>query len=196
MNPSAALQSVGHSFRQDTTVRWSCRQGEFVLWVGTNSFLTADHRSSWCIRDLWEMRDGDYLTITNRLADLPVWFELHPLEVAGSAATEMMTRLEAGNKTKEAMDGPNLWRAKTGDRLFWVSLADSANPVKAFLDLKACALVLGENSNPTSDGIVAFGASEGEDLPPVAAAAMRAAFDAAVALGVPREFAVEWRFGA
>ena len=142
------------------------------------------------------MRDGDYLTTTNRWADLPAWFELHPLEVADRAVTEMMKRLDAGYKPKEVMDGPSLWRAKTGDRLVWVSLAGSDNPVKELLNLRACALVLGENSNPTPEGIAAFGAPEGEELPPAAAAAMRAGFDAAVSLGVPREFAPEWRFGA
>lgn len=167
-----------------------------MLWVGADSFLMADRASAWAIRDFWQMRDGDYLTITNRWADLPVWFELHPLEVADRAATEIMKRLVAGHKPKEVMDGPNLWRAKTGDRLVWVSLADSANAVKELLNFRACALVLGENSNSTSEGIVAFGAPEGEELPPAAAAATRAGFDAAVALGVPREFAPEWRFGA
>lgn len=141
------------------------------------------------------MRDGDYLTITNRWADLPVWFELHPLEVADHAVTEMMKRLEAGYKPKEVVDGPNLWRAKAGDRLVWVSLADSAQPVKELLDLRACALVVGENSNPPPEGLVAFGAPEDRDLPS-AAGAMRAGFGAAVALGVPQEFASEWRFGA
>ncbi len=193
MNPSAASQSVAQPFRGDATVRWSCRRGEYVVWVGTDSFLTADRASSWAIRGFWQMRDGDYLTITNRWADLPVWFELHPLEVADRAATEMMKRLDAGYKPKELMDGPNLWRAKTGDRLVWVSLTDSSNPVKELLNLRACALVLGENSNPTSEGIIAFGAPEGEELPP--AAAVRTGFDAAVALGAPREFAPEWRFG-
>jgi len=112
MNPSATSQSVAQPFRGDATVRWSCRQGEYVLWVGTDSFLTADRASSWAIRDFWQMRDGNYLTITSRWADLPVWFELHPLEVAGRAVTKMMKRLDAGHKPTEVMDGPNLCRTR------------------------------------------------------------------------------------
>jgi len=26
------------------------------------------------IRDLWEMRDGDHVTLTNRFEDIPEWF--------------------------------------------------------------------------------------------------------------------------
>ena len=196
MNPSAASESVAKPFREDATVRWSCRRGEYVLWVATDSLLTADRALAWTIRDFWQMRDGDYLTITNRWVDLPVSFELHPLEVADRAVWEMQKRLDAGYKPKEVMDGPNLWRAKTGDRLVWVSLADSAKPVKELLNLRACALVLGENSNPFSVGIIAFGSPEGDELTPAAATAMRVGFEAVVALGVPREFAPEWRFGA
>ena len=196
MNTATKSQPVAHPFRGDETIRWSCRRGEYVLWVATDSFLTADRASSWSIRDFWQLRDGDFLTITNHWADLPGWFELYPLEVADRAVWEMKKRLDTGYKPKEVMDGPNLWRVKAGDRLAWVTVADSASPVKGLVDLRACALVLGENTNPASAGTVLFGAPEGEELPPAAAAAMRTGFDAAVGLGVPRKFATEWRFGA
>jgi hypothetical protein len=163
--------------------------------VGTDSLFTSDRASSWTIRDFWQLRDGDYLTITNRWADLPGWFELHPLDVANCAWSEMKKRLDAGYEPKEVMDGPNLWRVKAGDRLAWVTVADSTNPAKGLLDLRACALVLGENTNPTSEGIIAFGAPEGKKLPTVAAA-LRTGFDVLVGLGVPRVFAEEWKFGA
>ena len=196
MNPSAALQAVAQPFREDLTVRWSCRRGEYVLWVGTDSLLKADQASSWTIRDFWEMRDGEHITITNRWVDLPGWFEPHPSEVANSAALEMMKRLDAGDEPKEVMGAPNLWRPKAGYRLVWVSLAEPNKPVKKLLDLQACALVLGENSNLSFVAVAAFGSPEGKELPPANATVMRGGFDAAVALGVPREFALEWRFGA
>jgi hypothetical protein len=195
MNAPGNQHTVASNFGDNATLRWSCRAGDFVLWIGTDSVFNANRASSWSVRDFWQMRDGDYLTITNRWADLPGWFELHPLEVAGRAVWEMQKRLDAGHKPKEILDGPNLWRVKAGERLVWVTIADSANPVKGMLNMRACALVLGENANPTSSEIF-FGAPDGNELPPSAAAAMRAGFDAAVALGVPRTFAPEWSFGA
>lgn len=195
MNPTAEPSQIVHQFREDTTIRWSCRRGEYVLWLATGSLLTASLASSWKIRDFWQMRDGDYLTITNRWADLPGWFQLHPSEVANGAACEMLARLNAGYQLTEVMDGPNLWRAKTGDRIVCVSIADSRNPVNGLLNLRSCALVLGENPNPTSDSTIAFGAPDGDELPTAAAAAMRTGFDLAVALGAPREVAPEWQFG-
>ena len=196
MNPSEASQSVAQPFRGDATIRWSCRRGEYVVWVGTDSFITADCASSWRIRDFWQMRDGDYLTITNRWADLPAWFELHPSEVAGRTVDDMMKRLDAGYQPKEVMEGANLWRVMTGDRLVLVSLVNSAQPVRQLLNLRACALVLGENSNSTSYGLRGFGVPEGGDILAPALAAVRAGFDAAAALGMPRELALEWGFGA
>ena len=108
----------------------------------------------------------------------------------------MQQQLAAGYKPKEVMDGPNLWRAKTGDRLVWVSLVDAGKPVKKLLNLRAYALVLGDNSSPFSAKIIPFGAPAGDRFLPAAAEAMRAGFDAAVALGVPRKLVPMWRFGA
>ena len=195
MDSTDNQQAIAHIFRGDETLRWSCRVGEFVLWVGTDSFLSADQESAWKIRDFWQMRDGDFLTITNRWQDLPVWFQLHPLEVAGRAVWEMQKRLAAGYKPTEPMDGLNIWRAKAGDRLVWVSLQHPSKPVREILTFQDCALVVGENSNPKRDGTIFFGAPEDELLLP-ASAAMRAGFKMAVGLGVPRTFAVKWRFGA
>jgi hypothetical protein len=195
MNSADNQQAVANVFRGDETLRWSCRAGEFVLWVGTDSFLSADHESAWKVWDFWQMRDADFLTITNRWQDLPVWFELHPLEVAGRAVWEMQKRLAAGYKPDEPMDGVNIWRVKAGDRLVRVSLQHPSKPVQEILTFRDCALVLGENSNPKRDGTFFFGAPEDELLLP-ASAAMRAGFKMAVGLGVPRTFAVKWRFGA
>ena len=183
-------------FGSDDTLRWSCRAGEYLLWVGTDSFLTSDRSSGWTTRDFWQMRDGDFVTITNRWADLPAWFELHPLEVADRAALEMMKRLDAGYKQREIMDGPNLWRMKAGDRLVWVTNRDRSQPVREILELKACVLAIADNASPSSDFDAVFRALQGTELPASDAAAMRVGFDAATALGAPRIFATEWRFGA
>jgi hypothetical protein len=178
------------------TVRWSCRAGDYVLWVRTDSILTSNHRSAWTIRDFWQMRDGDSVTITNRWADLPEWFGLHPTEVLGDATVEMTKRLSAGYLPDDPMEGPSIWRAKAGDRLVWVTTSDSSRPVSEILDLRSCVVALGENGTFSLERFVAFGAPEGDGLPPPDAAAMRAGFDAAASLGIPREFTPEWKFGA
>lgn len=141
------------------------------------------------------MRDGDFVTITNRWADLPAWFKLHPNEVSDTAAFEMMKRLNAGYKPTEPLNSPNIWRVKAGDRLVWVTTSDSS-PVKEILDFGQCALVLGDNAAVSWDGISLFGAPDAKELTPAAALASRTGFKAAVALGVPRELSEDWRFGA
>jgi hypothetical protein len=141
------------------------------------------------------MRDGDFVTVTNRWADLPAWFKLHPVEVADSAAFEMTKRLNAGYKPTEPMNCANIWRVKAGDRLVWVAASDS-NPVKEVLEFRHCALVLGENSALSWEEIASFGAPEGNELPSTAASAMRTGFKTAFALGVPRVFSEDWKFGA
>lgn len=73
---------VACPFGDDTTIRWSTRAGEYLLWVAASSVLTADRESSWTIADFWQMRDRDFVTITNRWPDVPGWFTLRPLEVA------------------------------------------------------------------------------------------------------------------
>lgn len=108
------------SVERDTTLRWSCREGDFVLWIRCGNILAAPQP---VIVDLWALRDGDWVTITNRVADLPVWFELHPTEVQGLLVYDMKRKLERGHQPGEVMDGPNLWRLKTGDRLAWLGVS-------------------------------------------------------------------------
>jgi hypothetical protein len=67
------------------------------------------------------MSDGYHVTITNRREDLPAWFGLHPTEVCNRRALKMAARIEAGDQYPEKpLDGPNLWRLKSGDRLAWI----------------------------------------------------------------------------
>jgi hypothetical protein len=182
-------------FGDDLTLRWSCRVGEFVLWVGLQNFLASDRESGWMVRDFWLVRDGDFVTITNRSADLPSWFELHPSEVCGSAVSKMMERLAAGYQPKEPMDAPTIWRVKAGDRLVWGSLERRHEPVRELLAFEADALASGESSTLDPNWPTHFVTPDEKDLSPSAAAAIRAGFKAAIGLGVPRVFAEEWKFG-
>ncbi len=126
---------------------------------------------------------------------MPSWFELHPSEVGGSAVFKMMQRLTAGYQPKEPMHAPNIWRVKAGDRLVWVSLEHAGEPVREIIVFEACAIASGENSTLNFDSPIHFAVPDEKDLSPAAAAAIRASFKAAVGLGVPRDFAEEWRFG-
>ena len=134
------------SFRRDMTLRWPCRRGDFLLWFGYRDILSGPEAIQ-CY-DLWEMRDGYHLTITNRLEDLPPWFKLHPTEVCDSFVYKMMAKVEKGDYPSEPIDGPNLWRLKSGDRVAWVGAErpdrHSVNGILAILDCRESALAVGE----------------------------------------------------
>lgn len=88
--------------------------------------------------DLWEIRDGSDVVITNRLEHLPPWFRLHPTEICDSFVYKLYKQVERGEYAESPLDGPNLWRLKSGDRVAWVE-ADRAeqravNRILAILD--------------------------------------------------------------
>ena len=107
------------SFEPDMTVRWACRAGDYMLWASYQGPLS-DPNNPYIVADVWELRDGNFVTITNRHSDLPDWFDLHPLEVSGGLVEWMGRRLDAGYEPDDPMDGPNLWRIRAGDRVAWV----------------------------------------------------------------------------
>ena len=43
---------------RDTTLRWSCREGAFVLWIRSGNILAAPQHVT---VDVWSLRDGDWL---------------------------------------------------------------------------------------------------------------------------------------
>lgn len=87
------------SFRSDMTLRWPCRGGDFLLWFGYRDIFSGPDAIQ--CQDLWEMRDGYHVTITNRLDDLPPWFRLHPTEVCGRFAYKLMPKVEKGDYPSE-----------------------------------------------------------------------------------------------
>jgi hypothetical protein len=179
----------------DSTLRLAVRSGDYLLWVAIDSPFGSDSESAWSIRDFWQVRDGDSVTMTNRWVDLPVWFELHPLEVSGRAVIEMTKELAQGFQPSEPLDGPNFWRVKAGDRLVWVTVFGSSGGVREIFDFSSCALVLGETNRGMELGVL-FGAPDEGDPPPEVTSLMRKGFEAAARLGTPRRFSPEWLFGA
>ena len=146
-------------FRSDTTIRWSCRKGDYIIWCGFKGIFSSE-KDQYTVNDLWQLKDGDYVTITNRQVDLPSWFELHPLEVSNSLVYWMQRKLEAGYQPGDIIDGPNIWRALAGDRLVWVGKQRQGvgfdNGVLSIITFSENAVIIGE---PYSDyeGLPHFG---------------------------------------
>ena len=136
-----------NSFEHDTTVRWACRSGDYVLWASYRGLLS-NPGNQYNLTDAWALREGNFVTITNRRSDLPDGFDLHPSEVSGQLVEWMMRRLNAGYEPDDPIDGPNLWRVRAGDRVAWVGDPregiDGDGPVLGLLTFNVDALVYGE----------------------------------------------------
>ncbi len=61
------------SFGSDMTLRWTCRAGDYVLWARLQNIFSVSGNEYYKIADLWELCDGNFVTITNRHSDLPDW---------------------------------------------------------------------------------------------------------------------------
>jgi hypothetical protein len=115
-----SLDSVVEVVRRNTTIVLPCRAHDYVLWFRGQGIFN-DPASGIGILDFWELKNGELVTITNRYEDLPAWFELHPLEAQNSAVQPMQKKLQSGYEPGEIVEGPNLWRAITGDKIGWVA---------------------------------------------------------------------------
>jgi hypothetical protein len=184
-------------FKRDMTLRWPCRRGDFLMWLGYRDILSGPEALQ-CF-DFWEMQAGHHITITNRLEDLPPWFELHPTEVCGSLADKMMAKLREGYKPAEPMDGPNIWRLKPGDRLAWVGVdrpeRASVGGVLAIVDCRECALAIGEGQWNLLGDLAVFGAPTTESMKPDDVVRCQAAVQMVKRIGVPRTSARDWLLG-
>ena len=187
------------SFRPDMTLRWACRAGEYMLWASCQGPLSGSS-NPYGVADVWELRDGNFVTITNRNFDLPDWFDLHPLEVSGRLVEWMRRRLDAGYEPNDPMDGPNLWRIRAGDRVAWVGTprggVDGEGPVLGLLNFNADALVYGEPLE-ISRGFPTFGGFEQKDQSEERVRLAREDWKAICSLGEPRIVAADpqWRLG-
>ena len=189
------------SFGRNTTLHWSCQTGDHVLWMRwANSILSVSNDPA--ILDLWEMKDSDSIIITNRVVDLPTWFELHPTEVSGSNVYWMLAKLKAGYKPAEPVEGPNLWRILAGDRVVWMGRdrpeRASVDGVVALVDFEENALAFGESRRGDTDlvSFISFGALSEQSQRPEAQSLVRAGIAAVRKLGLPRALAVdEWTLG-
>jgi len=181
------------------TLRWACRKGDYVFWARFQGIFSSQG-NRYKIADIWELRDGNFITLTNRHVDLPDWFELHPLEVSDSLVWWMKRRLDEGYKPQEPIDGPNLWRVFAGDRIVWVGPSrhgvDSKDGVLGLVDFKENALVYGEPFD-LSSGLPTFGGFDGGKPSPEGARLCKAGWDALNRLGFPNTVSADdqWTIG-
>lgn len=185
------------TFQNETTIRWECMLGDYVLWTSHGNFLNIVAGTPPSIVDMWQMKNNDLVTITNKTEDLPSWFELHPTEISGKLTRWMMKKLNSGYKPKNIMDGFNIWRLKTGDRLVWVGQMRpwqlSENGVLGIIDFKECALAIGESEK--AEDILSFGSVNLDGLPLEDSALCEAGLATVNKLGIPRTMCEDWKLG-
>lgn len=152
------------------------------------------------VADIWELRDGNYITLTNRRTDLPEWFELHPLEVSGSLVSWMKKRLDEGYKPQEPVDQKNVWRVFSGDRIAWVGPsregAHSEDGVLGLVDFKENAVVYGDPFDSFS-GFPSFGGFDQAAPSHEGARLCSVGWNVLNGLGPPRTASTDdqWRIG-
>lgn len=100
----------------DTTERLSCRAGDMFFWFRWGSSIRGAELQ---LADLWTMKDGDQVILTNRVTDLPAWFALHGTEVRNPTLEGLKQYVESNEQPDEPMDGPNIWRVRCNDLVAW-----------------------------------------------------------------------------
>jgi hypothetical protein len=184
-------------FGSGTTIKWQVSPRDYVLWARWDDGPESGGKLK--LLDFWEMKDGDAVTVTNCIADLPPWFELHPSEMLHQASM-LQEQAEDAPLLAEPSEGPILWRARTGDRIVWLcGRATPASPsVQALLEFNINALVFGEPREPWHDPFefMSFGAPSAPSPTDEVTALVHAGLAAVRGLGRPRktEEADEWTF--
>ena len=183
-------------FRRDSTERFSCRSGDYMMLFGYNGPFG---NNKYTMKGVWGFKDGDFVTLTNRRADLPSWFELHPNEVAGQLAFEFKEKLDNGYEPKDIMEGENIWRILAGDRLIWVGHSRNDKRSKEILSVitfQKAALAIGESQNINHDHY-RFGVFNHKTQDKSDRDLCEKGFNVVMAMDIPRTAAAsnQWRLG-
>lgn len=188
-------------FIQNTTLRWSCRSGDYLYWIKFNGGNSFSSESKFEIEDVWKLKDGDFVTITNRYADLPEWFILSPLEASGALALKMLDKFNESAEITDPMEAPNIWKVFSGDRLIWIGpRRNGVNYDEGTLEIvcfKENALVYGE---PIDDSALftSFGEITEEDkVDGNTSVQFKNALKKMIKMGMPRTINADyqWRIG-
>jgi len=182
-------------FNHDMTLRWSCLPGDFLIWFRSPNVLV----NQLAVIDMWEMRSGESVTITNQFDDLPAWFELHPTEAGESFADLMFEKLNRGYQPREKVDGPNVWRLMAGDRLAWIGESrhdlEPVDGILTVLDCDTCALAAGEPNRNELEAWMFFGSLSKPTQSREDTERCRAATDFVRSMGFPRCWTDSWALG-
>lgn len=174
--------------------RLTLEPNDMLLWLRFKGLFSSAPELA--ILDFWSCRASFPVAITNRSADLPEWFELHPTEAAGPLAHQMMRRLEAGHKPGVPVEGPNIWRILAGDRLVHCGRPTSApariDGLLAIYSFRENAAVTAEHHADSIEDWISFGAPDHGAATPAELRAGRSAVAAVRGLGPPREVATFW----
>jgi len=182
------------NIHKDTTVRLSFRTGDFLIHSRIEDIFT----NKLSIIDIWELKDKQSAILTNRVEDLPNWFLLHPSEVRNLLAYKMLDKFNRGEYPSEPIDGPNIWRARAGDRIIWIGNRrpdiESVDGILKIFNFRECALIIGEPGDSMTDLIGFGGISENEDTK-VKMEQVRNAISIIKEMGCPQSISVDWSLG-
>lgn len=182
--------------RKDFTTRLSCRNGFFAIWFSWPGRLNISINNIQ-IKDIWELTNGDFITITNRIEDIPAWFRFHPSEVKNKFSRRLIDQFNKGEYPASPIDRTNVWRPKTGDRVVLYKIEDSidGDSILAYISFYEESLLIGENTKKGLDDLMNFG-MEVEPVDEVRKFKMASkAKEKVIEMGLPREFSTFWKIG-
>lgn len=151
------LENHKSRYERDTTKRLSFRNNDLLIHL---RFETVFDTTPSLI-DIWQLTNGQFATITNRVEDLPDWFQLHPSEACNSLAYKMLDQFNKADYPSQPIEGPNIWRARKGDSIVW--LGDSRSDIESYQGIlkiftfSECALVIGEPFSNDFEKFLSFG---------------------------------------
>ena len=131
----------------NTTLELSFLEDDFLIHFAPEGLFS----DTWKVVDLWELSEGQSALITNRVEDLPVWFELTPYDTGDFGMYSMLEAIRNGRGSKEdQMDGPSIWRPESGHYLIWVGKSRdgqaAVDGILRVLYFDENAIVIGQNS--------------------------------------------------
>ena len=147
--------------------------------------------------DVWAVGRGDFITITNRLEDVPDWLAIYPTEVANKNVEKMRNKLSTGNIPHFVTnDYENVWKPNISDFIVWVGDprrgVNSQGDVLGIFRFRAGSVVIqnfkDQTYNPEGREAIKY-------LNPSNSAKMIEPYNFIVNLGMPRQLAIGWRLG-
>lgn len=144
--------------------------------------------------DFWLFDRPVDFAITSKLSDLPAWFTLHPSEMQEEVARTMNEKLKGVKAFPDAVQAPNAWRVKEGDRIAFFCERPWTNPTENgwIIDISENALAYWQVPGGRLPELLdAFGASPSDD-DERRKRWMRDAATKVASMGMPRSCSFDW----